>query len=387
MFHLFLSAPEGVLPPVLLALSSSVLQVSFAPPLLPQGNITMYAITRSSPTSPPQVFSFPPSPLPQLTSEGVYVFNDTGLRPFTNYSYVLRVCTGGGCTDSRPSVETTLEDTPTGVVTPTTAVISFSEIRVEWAEPSMPSGVIQSYDLFRVSIGFESDGVTPPNCCDAYLQGVNPLPNQCSRATSTTLTSHLDTDLDPFTFYAYCLVATNNADSGFSGLTTPTQTSPAPMPLRGPVLNATALNSTAVFLEWDSLDVSELLGPLQGYTVYARVAGTPGLGEVLVRGVQEEQFVAGDLQASTEYVFVVLVSNGVGATPSNNATATTAEGSECLFVVCLFVVVCLLLLFTSLVPVGLPAPSLEAERSDAIAVFIFEPVQPNGEIILYNIIL
>lgn len=40
-----------------------------------------------------------------------------------------------------------------------------------------------------------------------------------------------------------------------------------------------------------------------------------------------------------------------------------------------------------LVPVGLPAPELEAVRSDAISVQIFEPLQPNGEIVLYNIIL
>ena len=286
----------------------------------------MYTVTRFPSSS---VFSFPPLPLPPLTSDGTYVFNDTGLRPFTEYSYVLRVHTGGGFTDSSPTAELTLEDTPTGVAPPTTVAVSFSEIRVEWVEPIMPNGIIQLYDIFRVTIGFESTGETPPNCCDVFLQGVDPLPDQCSRLTSTNLTSHLDTNLEPFTFYAYCLVATNNADSGFSGLATPTQTNPAPMPLRGPVLNATTLNSTAVLLEWDSLDISELLGPLRGYTLYVRVSGTPGLGEVLSQGVQEQQFVATDLQASTEYVFVVLVSNGVGATPSNNATATTAEGSEC----------------------------------------------------------
>ena len=144
----------------------------------------------------------------------------------------------------------------------------------------------------------------------------------------TNALTTLDTNLDPFTFYTYCLIATNNVDSTFSRLATPTQTSPAFMPLRGPVLNATTLNSTAVFLEWDALDVSELLGPLQGYTLYVRVSGTPGLGEILSQGGQDQQFTATNLLASTEYVFVVLVSNGEGATPSNNATATTAEGSE-----------------------------------------------------------
>lgn len=39
------------------------------------------------------------------------------------------------------------------------------------------------------------------------------------------------------------------------------------------------------------------------------------------------------------------------------------------------------------VPVDLPAPEVEAVRSDALSVTIFEPLQPNGQIILYNVIL
>ena len=305
----------------------------------------MYTVTRSSASLDSRVFSFTPSTLPPLAGDGTYLLNDTGLRPFTNYSYVLTVCTGGGCMDSGMSAEVTLEDTPTGVVTPTAMVVGASEIRVEWAEPSVPNGIIQSYSLFRAFLGFTDEEAPPPNCCELYMQNDDPLPDQCSLATTTNLTSHLDTNLDPFTFYAYCLVATNNADSGFSGLATPTQTSPAPMPLRGPALNATTLNSTAIFLEWDALDISELLGPLDGYTLHIRVSGAVGLGEILAQGVQEQQFTATDLQASTEYVFVVLVSNGVGATPSNNATATTAEGSEWdSILVCLLLFTCL---FTS----------------------------------------
>lgn len=318
-------APEDVLPPSLMAISFSIIQVSFAPPLRPQGNITMYTITRSSPNR--RDFSFSPSTLPPFTSEGTYLFNDTNLLPFTNYTYVLRVCTGGGCTDSDPSVELTLEDMPTGLATPTAVTVSSSEIMVAWMEPSMPNGVIQAYDLFRLSMGFERVMGLAINCCEVYLENAGLLPDQCTRVIATTDLQYLDTNLGPFAFYSYCIVATNNADSASSALTPPTQTSPAPMPLIGPSLNATTINSTAIFLQWDSLDISELLGPLDGYTLYARIAGTPGLGDVVFQG-DDEIFIATGLLASTAYIFVVQVSNGVGSSLSNNASATTEEGSK-----------------------------------------------------------
>lgn len=255
------------------------------------------------------------------------MFNDTNLLPFTNYSYSLTVCTGGGCTVSDPSSGFTLEDTPTGLATPTAVTISSSEIMVEWAEPTLPNGVIQVYDVFRLSSGFDNGTEMLINCCEVYLENATTLPSDCSLVTSSLEVDHLDVNLDPFSYYSYCLVATNNAGSGFSGRSLLVQTMAASMPLVGPTLNATTLNSTAVFLQWDALEISELLGPLESYTVYGKVAGTPGLGEVLFQGV-EQSFTAADLLASTEYVFVVAVSNGMGTALGSNATATTEEGSE-----------------------------------------------------------
>lgn len=320
-------APVGVSPPVLEALSSSVVQVTFEPPLDPRGNVTMYTITRT----PARIFTFAPSSLPELTDEGTYVFNDTGLRPFTNYTYVLRICTGGGCTDSEPSTELTLEGTPTGMATPTTAVVSSSEIRVEWEEPSMPNGIVQSYLLFRQAHGFQSPSGPTNSCCEAHVQGGDDMPATCTQVAATGGNMYLDGGLRPFSFYSYCLVATNNAASAHSPTSPPTQTSPAPELLASPTLNATTLNSTAVFLEWDMLELSELLGPLEGYTVYVRVGGAPGLGEAVFEG-RDQSFTATGLLASTQYVFVVEVSNGVGSALSNNATATTEEGSEPLII-------------------------------------------------------
>ena len=309
------------------------MEVSFLPPLRPQGNITMYTITRSS---PPRTFTFDLDTLPEAEPDGSYLLVDSNLRPFTNYTYQLTVCTGGGCTVSDSASEITLEDTPTGVATPTGMVVGPGSLAVEWAEPSMPNGVVQRYSLFRLPLGFENDTgrFTTTNCCEAFVLNVTTPTDdsRCSMVTTTaTQTSHLDVNLDPFSYYRYCVVATNDAGEGFSDLSTPIRTSPAPMPLIGPMLNASTLSSTAILLEWSALDISELLGPLQGYTLYGKIAGTLGLGEVLFRGAVEEGeefYRATELLASTEYVFVVEVSNGVGSARSNNASAVTEEGGE-----------------------------------------------------------
>lgn len=222
-----------------------------------------------------------------------------------------------------------MEDTPQGVAMPTVAVVSSEEILVTWSEPDMPNGVIVDYDLLRKFVGFEIADSSPINCCEEYINNELNDSRECEYVANTdaNVTTFADDNLRPFTFYQYCTIVTNNVDSAFSSETTPTQTSPAPMPLAGPQLNATTLNSTAILVSWGSVEISDLLGPLDSYTLYVSVSGAPGLGEQLFSGL-DQSFIATGLVASTEYVFMVAVSNGQGVAFSNNATATTEEGSE-----------------------------------------------------------
>lgn len=237
----------------------------------------------------------------------------------------------GGCAVSNPSFVQTLEDTPIGVAMPTVATVNSEELQVTWSEPSMPNGIIENYELLRKFVGFE---ISPSsiNCCEQYLTNEFNMSEVCEFVTMTDFneTSFTDSELRPFTYYQYCIVATNGADSAFSPETTPTRTDPAPFPLAGPMLNATTLNSTAIELCWTSLDVADLLGPLEGYTLFGNIAGSSGLREELFSGL-DLNFVATGLIASTEYVFVVSVSNGEGVAFSNNDTAVTEEGSESIF--------------------------------------------------------
>ena len=229
---------------------------------------------------------------------------------------------------------TTLEDTPMGVSVPVVRTVSFFEIDIRWSAPEIPNGVILSYHLLRKFIGFKLSEDTL-NCCEDFIQtreqdgNGTSLDDTCQLVTMTTapVTSHIDDELQPYTFYQYCIVVTNNADSAFSPQTPPSQTQAAPMPLIGPQLNATTINSTAIELTWGSLEVSDLLGPLIVYELYVRISGEERVGDVIFRDLAQS-FTAVDLLASTEYVFVVAVSNGEGVTFGNNASATTDEGSK-----------------------------------------------------------
>jgi len=233
--------------------------------------------------------------------------------------------------------------------------------------------VIQSYDLLLRDLGFSNStaGMMVTNCCEEYLSsqtgsGSIALSEGCNYITQTSsdITTYTDATLQAYSFYQYCIISSNNADSAHSELSPPTQTDPAPMPAAGPQLNASTVNSTSIYLSWGSLDVSELLGPLVGYTLYGRVAGTMGLGEVLLSGL-DLSYTAAGLVASTEYAFVVAVSNGRGSTLGNTATAITEEG----------------------IPANLSAPVVDALSSSSLSIEWSEPQQPNGIIIIYTVFL
>lgn len=220
----------------------------------------------------------------------------------------------------------TLEDTPIGFLAPSLRVDSSNEITVSWAEPGMPNGIIASYILLRLSHGF---GRVSQDCCAAYMTNRSSLPVECLVASSfgAEVMAYQDGGLLPYSFYQYCLIVQNSVGSASSGQSEIVRTSPAPMPRAGVSINATTLNSTAIVVQWGVLDAADLLGPFSGYELYLRIAGTPGLGDVIFQGF-DQSFTATSLLASTEYLFTVSISNGVGTAFSDNISAITEEGSK-----------------------------------------------------------
>lgn len=297
--------------PLLSALSSSSIQVSFLSPAVPNGIITSYTLTRSSLTPTPLTITIPLNISALDTSDEYFVYVDGDLRPFTNYVYNLTVCTNGGCTTGDPSSEVTLEDTPAGISAPSIEVITTLEssvLEVAWQEPTEPNGIIQGYLLFGLDLGLYDTGRDAVDCCAEYLLNLtannSSFSNSCSTVAvvNSTVTTFIDADVQPYSFYQYCIIVSNNIASLASDLSPPTRTAPALMPRVGPNLNATTINSTSIHLSWSSLALTDLLGPLESYTLYGSVSGTESV--ILFTGLSQS-FTATGLIASTEYAFVV----------------------------------------------------------------------------------
>jgi len=206
------AAPERVTPPVLTPLSSFAIQVSWLPPIQPNGVVVRYEVLRSSAGSVNvSVFSHP-------SDRG---FTDTDLEPFTEYSYTLQACTVAGCSLSLPAVTRSLEATPRGLAMPVVSALSFSSISVLWEGPSNPNGVISRYRV-----------VIDPSGISLVISD-----------TETLLTRNI-TGLLPFTNYTVTVEACNSAGctSNSSNVVTLEhipQVAPPPIVI---VVNATALS-------------------------------------------------------------------------------------------------------------------------------------------------
>ena len=244
-------------------------------------------------------------------NSGGFVYEDTSLSPFTNYTYILTVCTGAtdGCSDSTAVWIVTDEAIPSGLRAPLVSTASESSILVSWSQPIQPNGIIITYTILQRSFGFQTpeNPETFSNCCEDYLNSNKTVVGDtCSRVVVVdgTAINHTASGLDAYSNYQYCVIAMNSKGATFSPTSNITHTFAAPMPIAGPNLTASTINSTAIFLSWTVLSITQLLGPFSGYTLYIRTVGQTDPGEIIFAG-EEQEYTATDLVASTEYIFMV----------------------------------------------------------------------------------
>ncbi len=309
MFVFFVLEPENVLEPVLEALSSSSVLVTVLPPIKPNGVIIKYTIGRY--LEPSDVLYTDVS-----VSNGSFI--DTGLVPYTVYSYFVIASTIAGNTTGNTSNVRTLEAPPTDLDQPNIILSSDTSILIGWQPPSVENGVITSYQVLRGNFGHVINSSQTElyleglrDCCNAHVEDSNDLfssgadlSDDCTVVTETDITTYIDSDLDPYTYYAYCIAAYNGVGGVASEPSDFLQTSPAPQPVSGPTVTAVAINSTAIRVYWSTLDPSVLLGPLVSYTLYGKEAMDDGMGDELLTGL-DQQYIYTGLTPSTTYTFVV----------------------------------------------------------------------------------
>ena len=286
-------------------------------------------------------------------------------------------CTAAGCNSGDTASELTLEAPPHGQLAPSTILFQDGvSVLVSWQPPLAPNGEIVRYVLLRADVGYST--ILLPNCCEQYVNfnqseegmqsGFEPdllLSEELCSAVAIvepSVTSVTDGGLQNYFLYQYCVAAMNSVGSTYSGYSDEFRTIAASQPLAGPNATAEVVNSTAILVRWNSLDVSVLLGPLGGYTLYGRISGSEAPGNPLFSGM-EMSFVVINLEPSTQYAFVVEVSNGEGMTFGDEVTAETMSG----------------------IPMGVFAPLVLATGTTSLTVVWQEPAMPNGDIIRYSI--
>lgn len=300
--------PDGVSGPVLTASSSTVISVTWTVPMEPNGVINSYTLLRNG---------------RQIHQSAQFAFTDSGLQPFTSYTYALEACTAGGCTNSSSASALTLEDKPAAVDSPTAVTVSPSFIRVQWTAPIQPNGIIVEYRLYQ-------DSASHP-------------------AFTGLGTNYNATGLSPYTTYSFAVEACTGVGCTRSSSSATRTLEAAPEGVKAPRL--TALSPTSIDVQWET--PSSPNGRILQYSLLRN-------GTVIVNGTDLSYTDTGRTP-SVAYSYRIRVTTGGGSMTSTASTVKTPED----------------------VPDGLSIPQLKPVNSTAIEAQWVAPTQPNGVIIRY----
>lgn len=399
--------PTGVAPPIASQVPNdpSKLLLRWSAPTKPNGVLQYYQLQRNN--------SVPMSFAPTDPKE----YTDTNLKAHTLYSYVLTVCSGGGCTSSNPTLIQTSETAPSYVAPPKVTTVSSDSILAQWTEPQITNGRIQVYHLkvdestvySGLNLEYTVTNLVPNRAYSFYVQACtfggctnstsvvgrpqeapptgmkrpsikvtgsasieiswSPPTNPNGVITSyevnrdgvmiatTSLLVYTDYDVKPGKTYSYTVTAYNSQDSITSPAIAATTYASAPAGLAPPVLEA--LSSTSIRASWS--EPSQPNGEIHNYTLYKDltdiVYSERGFSTTVTR-----------LKHWTEYSFRVEACTINGCTMSDVAFVKTLEAA----------------------PQGLAPPTLTAiaDATGAMESVFAEwspPISPNGVITKYDL--
>lgn len=130
----FSSAPQGIRPPSLEALSSTNVAATWQAPAITNGQIVNYTLYVSH----------------DVVYTGMAVSTVVrDLSPWTEYRFRVAACTLTGCAVSRDARIRTLEAPPAGLSQPRLTAAVVGQVLVEWRAPQSLNGVITRYELYR----------------------------------------------------------------------------------------------------------------------------------------------------------------------------------------------------------------------------------------------
>ncbi|XP_074522167.1 usherin [Halichoeres trimaculatus] len=345
------SRPAGLSPPRVKVKGPESLQVTWSPPLIPNGEIHGYEIRLPE----PRIFH----ECGDVAELNVTIMD---LIPFTNYSITVLACSQGGgdvggCTESLPTPATTLPKIPEGLKPLSVVAVSESFLAISWQPPSRPNGPNIRYKLLRRKTYQPLAIATFPT-----VTAVSPPPSEdlhhWLHVYSGTKLFYQDKGLSRFTRYQYQLEVHN--DVGVSTGDIVSALTMGGIPLQPPSLSARAVNHTSVEANWTQPSFQDLQGEVESYFLMIESALS---GQTITLPPEILSTVITDLWPSSTYLVSLQVSNGAHNTTKALVNVTTEDGE----------------------PEGMLAPEVVPVNSSTVRVLWSPPLQPNGAVTGYYI--
>ncbi|KAM3930149.1 usherin [Leptodactylus fuscus] len=326
------ASPISQLPPHIKPLNATHIQLTWSPPVHPNGKIIQYDIIKRS----IQEFSMGNRKnlaesvvLKELNIEpGPFTYTDGGLKPWTGYEYKVRAWNSVGYTDSTWAVGQTSQAPPTFILPPKLFynIQNPNHILIQWTKPEEDNGKILYYKL-------QKNNIT--------------LPFNFDFATL----NYTDEDLLPYSEYTYSIVACTLGGCTISDPTHIRTLEGPPSDLNPPT--AEALSATEVNVSWcppsiQNGEITKYIVKIDNETYFAATR----LSMVLA-----------NLQPFTVYNVSLMACTNGGCTNSSNTLFKTKEAR----------------------PSYMKEPSFVVTSPQSIQISWQSPVKPNGEIINYEL--
>ena len=115
-------APENFTQPIVITINGRSLLISWEEPLVPNGIIRNYTITRTTSNNIPVTIA--------TVNSRIFNYTDQGLNPFTNYNYTIIATNAGGSIETDTTSGTTGQALATGLTAPLTVPVNSTVIFV-----------------------------------------------------------------------------------------------------------------------------------------------------------------------------------------------------------------------------------------------------------------
>uniref|UniRef100_A0A3B1J7A9 Usher syndrome 2A (autosomal recessive, mild) n=1 Tax=Astyanax mexicanus TaxID=7994 RepID=A0A3B1J7A9_ASTMX len=260
-----------------------------------------------------------------------------GLQPFTRYVFSLQACTNGGCARSDNLTLLTAQISPQRQPPPRVAMLSSTELQVDWDPPDLPNGIIIRYELFMQVLNESMENGTSVGAehrvflSSGWWNPQRALVSANENALTPPESSVVVSDLEPFTVYRFRVLTVNMAGSTSSEWTVGRTGEGVPEYMSSP--RVSPVSSSSLLVSWETPREQDVRGRVTEYRLSVSMLITllsvfVCLQLLYTASAEERSYTVVGLKPYEAYSFTVTVCNTQGCVSSQPASARTRPSGE-----------------------------------------------------------